>query len=334
VEPLGAEPEDRKRRRLAKQGKLQETGATEEWPKLLPLSFFSETDSIEAKMDLCYAAFEDLLVTHDAEATGKGVVWMVRSIVREINDVLSDNLEAKQAFCMRLKRHPWFEENNQLVRWQESKQIINVSKISAQGDAWRQWNREQRQNDRAADRSAWAEGKAQRAASLQTSRSRKIRILQAGPTSKAARGWWETSPRKYTKDSITTAFHAAAGVPRMVARPACTLMFGLRADRQSRAQCDVVTAIARTEAKPRGKGTVTRLPWRSCTRTLAKHLPSTGWVPRPAAPWTWQHAPLRFEPFLDCDSQLWHGFRPVAQLLQEAWRRADYSSFDCYMKKM
>jgi len=103
-------------------------------------------------MDLCYAAFEDLLVTHDAEATGKGVVWMVRSIVREINDVLSDNLEAKQAFCMRLKRHPWFEENNQLVRWQESKQIINVSKISAQGDAWRQWNREQRQNDRAADR--------------------------------------------------------------------------------------------------------------------------------------------------------------------------------------
>ncbi|CAK0844559.1 unnamed protein product [Prorocentrum cordatum] len=86
---------------------------------LLPLSFFSETDTIEAKMDLCYAAFEDLLVTHDAEATGKGVVWMVRGILREINDVLADNVEAKQAFCMRLKRHPWFEENSQIVRWQD-----------------------------------------------------------------------------------------------------------------------------------------------------------------------------------------------------------------------
>jgi hypothetical protein len=149
VEVLGMEPEEKKRRRLAKQGKpVEEKGSTEEWIKLLPLSFFSETDTIESKMDLCYAAFEDLLVTHNPEATGKGTVWMVRSIIREINDVLADNLEAKQAFCMRLKKHPWFEENSQIVRWQESKQRINISKMSAQGDAWREWNKQQYQAQR------------------------------------------------------------------------------------------------------------------------------------------------------------------------------------------
>ena len=110
------------------------------------------------------------------------------------------------------------------------------------------------------------------------------------------------------------------GVLRMAARPARTLVIGPRSDLQFRAQCEVLTAIARVEAKPGGKGSVTRLPWRSSTagfaKALTKHLAYTGWVPRPAAPWSWQHGPLGFEFSLDSDSKRWHGARALTHLLR------------------
>merc|ERR1712232_1375958 len=103
-----------------------------EIPKLLPLSYFDGHDTDEQKMELCYAAFEDLLENHDPEATGKGHVWMIRVLVREINQVFEGNDEAKQAFAWRLGKHPWFRENSQMVKWQRSRSLIQISKVDGE----------------------------------------------------------------------------------------------------------------------------------------------------------------------------------------------------------
>merc|ERR1712087_885183 len=108
----------------------RDLGAFEDGPRLLPLSYFEGHDTDEQKMELCYAAFEDLLENHDPVSTGKGHVWMVRSLVREINQVFEGNNEAKQAFSWRLGKHPWFRENQQQVKWQTSRNLIQISKVS------------------------------------------------------------------------------------------------------------------------------------------------------------------------------------------------------------
>jgi len=136
VQILGDETR-RKKRRPDEQGG-RNSADFEEGPKLLPLSYFDGHDTDEQKMELCYAAFEDLLENHDAEATGKGVVWMVRSLVREINQVFEGNNEAKQAFAWRLGKHPWFRENEQQVKWQVSRALIQISKVSALTMQWKQ----------------------------------------------------------------------------------------------------------------------------------------------------------------------------------------------------
>jgi len=108
----------------------RDLGAFEDGPRLLPLSYFEGHDTDEQKMELCYAAFEDLLENHDPVSTGKGHVWMVRSLVREINQVFEGNNEAKQAFAWRLGKHPWFRANEQQVKWQVSRSLIQISKVS------------------------------------------------------------------------------------------------------------------------------------------------------------------------------------------------------------
>jgi len=107
-------------------------GMYQDGPRLLPLSYFDGTDTDEQKMELCYAAFEDLLENHDPVSSGKGHVFMVRSLVREINQVFDGNNEAKQAFAWRLGKHPWFRANEQMVKWQTSRSLIQISKVSAE----------------------------------------------------------------------------------------------------------------------------------------------------------------------------------------------------------
>merc|ERR1712060_554763 len=70
-------------------------------------------------------------------ATGKGHVWMVRSLVREINQVFEGNNEAKQAFAWRLGKHPWFKANEQQVKWQTSRSLIQISKVSQEYLEWK-----------------------------------------------------------------------------------------------------------------------------------------------------------------------------------------------------
>jgi len=179
VEVLGQESEKKRRRRLSQQGWQQEVPETEEGPRLLPLSYFSDDDTTEAKLDLCFAAFEDILENHNPEATGKGMVWMVRSLVKEVNDVLADDIEAKQAFGNRLRKHPWFAENGQLVRWQASKNRINISKMSPSTPMWKAWQEEKNRLEQLQQQEESAAGRAQQSLTAMAAASR-LRLQQLG----------------------------------------------------------------------------------------------------------------------------------------------------------
>lgn len=112
-------------------------GQTEEGPKLLPLSYFSDCENNDQKMELCLAAFEDLLQTHDPVSTGKGVVWMVRGLIKEVNEAFVGDDEILQELVLRFKKHQWFWDNEQQIKWQVSKRRINLSKISPEWKAWK-----------------------------------------------------------------------------------------------------------------------------------------------------------------------------------------------------
>jgi len=137
VERLG-QPSN-KRNNAAKEQDL-----SDEAPKLLPLSMFNETDGAQSKLELCVAAFEDLMENHDPESTGRSMIFMIRSLVKEVNNVLADETEALQQFGWALKKNTWFAENDQIVRWQASKNRINISKTSPSTPAWRAWQDQQR----------------------------------------------------------------------------------------------------------------------------------------------------------------------------------------------
>mmetsp|Transcript_18839 Transcript_18839/g.48938 ORF Transcript_18839/g.48938 Transcript_18839/m.48938 type:complete len:641 (+) Transcript_18839:78-2000(+) len=135
-EVLGDETRRGKRQRPQDQQKREE--GLDDGPVLLPLTYFTSEQTTQQKTELIYAVFEDLLVSHDAEATGKGLVWMVRSLFREINEIFNGNNDAKQAVIGRFKSHQWFWDNKQQVKWQASQQRINISKVSPTAPQWRE----------------------------------------------------------------------------------------------------------------------------------------------------------------------------------------------------
>jgi len=143
VERLGMEPRKKRKEMEQQQKNSDVANDIDEVPCLLPLSMFSEEDTAEKKMEICYAAFEDLIVSHDPASNGKGVVWMVRSLVREINNIFGEHSAPLQEFSYRLGKHPWFAENEQGLRWQASKGRMNISKVTPFQSKWMDENRQQ-----------------------------------------------------------------------------------------------------------------------------------------------------------------------------------------------
>jgi hypothetical protein len=132
VEPLGqsSNPNPNPKRHRGGAPPKPRDDYTDDMPKQLPLSLFSPTDTPQAKLQICYAAFEDLLNNHNPEVTGVSLILMIRKLVMEVNDIFGEDEASLQAFCQHLKQYSWFRENSQIVKWQASKKRVNISKAS------------------------------------------------------------------------------------------------------------------------------------------------------------------------------------------------------------
>merc|ERR1711964_387697 len=62
---------------------------------------------------------------------------MVRGIVKECNDMIADDVEAKQALVQKLSYHSWFKDNKQQVRYSTDLNKIGISNKNNPGSAGR-----------------------------------------------------------------------------------------------------------------------------------------------------------------------------------------------------
>jgi len=130
-EPLGqssnTNPNPKKRK---PQAPAPRDDFTDDMPKQLPLSLFAPTDGPKQKLEICYAAFEDLLNNHNPDVSGVSMILMIRKLVMEVNDIFGEDEESLQTWCQHLRTFPWFRDNMQVVKWQANKKRVNISKIS------------------------------------------------------------------------------------------------------------------------------------------------------------------------------------------------------------
>mmetsp|Transcript_125656 Transcript_125656/g.227945 ORF Transcript_125656/g.227945 Transcript_125656/m.227945 type:complete len:326 (-) Transcript_125656:91-1068(-) len=129
IEPLGQASSDRPKRPKKEPPKRDDR--THDIPKQVPLSMFSDSDGPQEKLQICVAAFEDLLANHDQSVPGAAsMIMMIRNLVMEVNDIFGPDADTLQAFAAQLRKYSWFREHNQMVKWQASKQRVNISKVS------------------------------------------------------------------------------------------------------------------------------------------------------------------------------------------------------------
>jgi len=131
LEVLGGE-----RRSKNRNAEARPKNEDEESIAILPYDYFVGCVTKVQKIERCCSALEEILGTHDEKATGKGMVWMVRSLVKEINEAFPEEDEMRQELVYKLKNHQWFWDNAQQLKWQASKRRINISKVTPCAIGW------------------------------------------------------------------------------------------------------------------------------------------------------------------------------------------------------
>jgi len=108
--------------------------------KLLPFSQFPSDGSLQGKLALLMSTFTDVMETHDPVRTGETMIFKMRALMQEVNEVLGTDRSAKHAFSMELSKQPWFAENGYEVRYQPSRNRLGISQKNpaeaADDDAW------------------------------------------------------------------------------------------------------------------------------------------------------------------------------------------------------
>lgn len=96
-------------------------------PSSSPFSQFPSDGSMQGKLALLTSTFNDVMETHDPVRTGESMVFRMRALMQEVNEVLGTDRSAKHAFSMELAKHPWFEANGYEVRYQPSRNRLGIS---------------------------------------------------------------------------------------------------------------------------------------------------------------------------------------------------------------
>lgn len=136
IEPLGQSSNQNPNpgRKQQRPGPARRDDGTDDLPKQLPLSLFTPQDSAKQKLDICFAAFEDLMNHHNPETSvaykGVSLILMIRKLVMEVNDIFEGDETTLQAWCHHLRGFQWFRDNQQAVKWQASKKRVNISKTT------------------------------------------------------------------------------------------------------------------------------------------------------------------------------------------------------------
>lgn len=95
-----------------------------------PFSQFPTDGSMQGKLALLTSTFSDTIETHDTRR-GESMIFKLRSLMQEVNDVLGGDKSAKHAFSMELAQHPWFSANGYEVRYQPSRNRLAISQKTA-----------------------------------------------------------------------------------------------------------------------------------------------------------------------------------------------------------
>lgn len=108
--------------------------------KLLPFSQFPSDGSLQGKIALLMSAFTDIMETHDPVRSGESMIFKMRALMQEVNEVLGTDRSSKHAFSMELSKHPWFAANGYEVRYQPSRNRLGISQKNpaenAEDDTW------------------------------------------------------------------------------------------------------------------------------------------------------------------------------------------------------
>lgn len=118
--------EQKKKKKMKTQAGMDEWGGV----RHLPVAVYTGNEDAEAKGFLIYAALEDLLENFAPGPGEQGqVIWAVKNLVREANDIFWEDDDGKQSLAKLLNRHPYFTAEYK-CSWVSAKKVINVQKSS------------------------------------------------------------------------------------------------------------------------------------------------------------------------------------------------------------
>jgi len=107
--------------------------------KLLPFTNMDGDSGLQGKIDLLVSTFTDVIENHNPRKTGETMIFKLRALMQEVNEVLGNDRSSKHAFSMELAKHAWFTHNGYEVRFQPSKNKLGISQKNARNDDDEEW---------------------------------------------------------------------------------------------------------------------------------------------------------------------------------------------------
>lgn len=109
-------------------------------PRFLPISLFSGDDD-GSNCDLVFAAYEELITNYETDYPGWDLVWLLKGLITEADELFENNQAAKTTLSRRLNGHSFFRNGEYDVRFEAKKNKMALQKKSAWLERNRQWQK-------------------------------------------------------------------------------------------------------------------------------------------------------------------------------------------------